>query len=184
MVTDVPEYAPPPVETNFDELSEIDLPYNAWVPPKSERQIMEERHRAQKLQEWKDQRAAIRANLERASITPRQEMGHVATAASAVQAKAQPSAPAPERIRTEPVGTAARGCPGREATMPATTTPTPVPQNSNSAAPKPAAIAPHHFPKTPQPTAPATSAHAATRKPPQSTTPAPKERKDKAHSLP
>jgi hypothetical protein len=69
-VTKIPEYAPPSAETDFDELSQIDLPYNAFVPPKTERQIMEEKHRAHKLQEWRDQQAQIRANLERARITP------------------------------------------------------------------------------------------------------------------
>src|ERR1700740_3748249 len=71
MVTEVPEYIPPPAETDFEEFSEIDLPYNAFVPPKSESQIAEEKHRAQKLREWRDQQAAIRESLERASTTLR-----------------------------------------------------------------------------------------------------------------
>jgi hypothetical protein len=45
-VTNIPEYAPPSVATDFDELSQIDLPYNASVPPKTERQVMEEKYRA------------------------------------------------------------------------------------------------------------------------------------------
>src|SRR5579864_3598777 len=74
-VTNIPEYAPPSVATDFDELSQIDLPYNASVPPKTERQIMEEKHRAHKLQEWRDQQAQIRANLERAKPQPSASAG-------------------------------------------------------------------------------------------------------------
>ncbi len=69
-VTNIPEYAPPSVATDFDELSQIDLPYNASVPPKTERQVMEEKHRAHKLQEWRSQQAQIRANLGRAKPQP------------------------------------------------------------------------------------------------------------------
>jgi hypothetical protein len=112
-VTKIPEYAPPSTETDFDELSQIDLPYNAFVPPKTERQIMEEKHRAHKLQEWRDQQAQIRANLERARITtqePAQSPINAATAKdhAGTAAKAQPSAslgadasPAPRPERSE-----------------------------------------------------------------------------------
>ncbi len=85
-VTKIPEYAPPPVATDFDEFSQIDLPYNASVPPKSERQILEEKHHARKLQEWRDQQAQIRANLERAKPQPSANVGADA-----------PSAPRPEQ---------------------------------------------------------------------------------------
>jgi hypothetical protein len=109
-VTKIPEYAPPSAETDLDDLSEIDLPYNAFVPPNTERQIMEEKHRAHKLQEWRDQQAQIRANLERARITPREPAAEPALsqAEAAVQAKPQPSAsvradasPAPRPERSE-----------------------------------------------------------------------------------
>jgi hypothetical protein len=72
-VTKIPNFAPPPDNADFDETTEIDLPYNAWVPQKSERQIMEEKARAQKLHDWQAQQVQIRANLERARITPRPE---------------------------------------------------------------------------------------------------------------
>jgi len=42
-VTQVPDFAPPPDNADFNETAEIDLPYNAWVPQKTERQIMEEK---------------------------------------------------------------------------------------------------------------------------------------------
>jgi len=91
-VTQVPEYAPPHDNADFDETSELDLPYNAWVPAKTERQIMEEKARAQKLHDWQAQQAQIRANLERARMKPTAEQSaHVATVASAVQAKPKAS---------------------------------------------------------------------------------------------
>src|ERR1700757_241811 len=94
-VTKIPEYAAPSVSTDFDELSQIDLPYNASVPPKTERQIMEEKHRAHKLQEWRDQQAQIRANLERAKPQPSASAGADAS-------------PAPRPERSEERGPAAQ----------------------------------------------------------------------------
>jgi hypothetical protein len=69
MVTEIPEYAVPPVDLDGAETSEADLPYSAFLPPQSEHQIAEQRRRANKAQEWRDQQAAIRANLERAAQT-------------------------------------------------------------------------------------------------------------------
>jgi len=184
MVTEIPQYAEPPVE-DFDQSSQIDFPYNAFVPPKSERQIMEEKARAQKAQQWRDEQAEIRANLQRAAqsivTTTHGATDHVGTAASAVQAKAKPSAPATPPTR---VGADAFVRP-------------PSPSEARTSAPaagtttKPDAIPPHTFKKPSQPlpaqsaTAPLSAApkSAAPRKPPTSATaPAPKERKDAAQA--
>ena len=170
-VNQIPEYALPPDNTEFSETAEIDFPYNASVPTKSERQIMEEKARAQKLQDWKVQQAQIRANLERARITPRPaETAHVGTAASAVQPKPKASA----SVVTDPLVR-----PGREATVPAV-------EASNSAQASPAAtLPPHNFKPTQAPcTAQATPANPGTpiRKPPQPASTAPKEGKSAAHA--
>ena len=170
-VNQIPEYALPPDNTEFSETAEIDFPYNASVPTKSERQIMEEKARAQKLQDWKVQQAQIRANLERARITPRPaETAHVGTAASAVQPKPKASA----TVGTDPLVR-----PGREATVPAV-------EASNSAQASPAAtLPPHNFKPTQAPcTAQATPANPGTpiRKPPQPASTAPKEGKSAAHA--
>jgi len=180
MVTQVPDYAPPPDNAAFDETAEIDLPYNAWVPPKTERQIMEEKHRIQKLHEWQAQQAQIRANLERARIPMHQPTQHAATSASPVQAQPKPSqsagadAPCPERSR--------RVRPGREATVPAAET-----TSSPQPPPPPTTVPPHNF-KPSQPTrnaqtAPTDSTPEA-RKPPQPAAAAPNERKNASHSSP
>jgi hypothetical protein len=159
-VTQVPDYAPPPDNADFDETTEIDLPYNAWVPPRTERQIAEEKHRAQKLREWKDQQAEIRANLERAS----REL------AAKVPAEAPGKAAAADRPHE---GTAAIARPASEA------------GGLEAPPPKPATpIPPHNF--TPaQATRPAqpnaTKTGPATRKPPQPAAAAPKEHKNAAH---
>jgi hypothetical protein len=161
-VKQVPDFAPPPDNADFDETREIDLPYNAWVPPKSERQIMEEKARAQKLEDWKAQQAQIRADLERASITPRPE---VTTAAKPESAS---------------VGADASVRPGREATVPAlegTTTTKP--------ATNPNTVTPHNFkPSQPTPTTqtPETRSTVTARKPPQAAATAPKQRKSAVHS--
>jgi hypothetical protein len=176
-VSQVPDFAPPPLETDFDEVTEIDLPYNAWVPQKSERQIMEEKARAQKLHDWQAQQAQIRANLERARVSlqkPRAAVpaeSHEATAPSTVQAKPKASAS---------VGTDAFARPVREATVPspAKTTPADAAQNSNTTAPNPTTIPSHNFSNNPLPTPHPTATHSAARKPPQPTTAStPKERK-------
>ena len=39
-VTNIPEYAPPSVATDFDELAQIDLPYNASVPPRDRKSVV------------------------------------------------------------------------------------------------------------------------------------------------
>jgi hypothetical protein len=167
-VTKIPEYAPPPVATDFDELSQIDLPYNAFVPPKTERQIMEEKHRAQKLQEWRDQQAQIRANLERARVTTREPAAEPALsqAEAAVQAKPQPSAsvgadasPAPRPERSE----------GR------------VPAAQANSSPKPAtSTLPCHDFKQPH-RAENSDPRPTPRKPPKSATPTPRAQKNTAH---
>ena len=90
--------------SNLSETAEIDLPYNAWVPQKSERLIMGEKHGAQKLQEWKDQQAAIRANLERARITPRKEESTLAPKQSTQNVA---------DATTTHVGRAVIGCPAK-----------------------------------------------------------------------
>ena len=184
-VTRIPEYAPPPDNTDFDETSEIDLPYNAWVPPKTERQVMEEKHRAHKLQEWRAQQAAIRENLERARITPRNietpatvnletpGPGDVVTAASAVQARAKPSASvgADAIVRPAPLSEAKGSVSATEAGKTARTPPE-------------TTVPPHNF-KSTQTTcsAQATSTKSGTsiRKPPQPATAAAKERKSAAN---
>jgi hypothetical protein len=168
-VTKIPEYALPSAETDLDELSEIDLPYNAFVPPKTERQIMEEKHRAHKLQEWRDQQAQIRANLERSRITPREPAAEPALsqAEAAVQAKPQPSAsvradasPAPRPERSE----------GRVPATQANTRPKPasstLPMSRLQTAESRRELRP-----TSQP-----------RKPPKSATPIPKAQKNAAHA--
>jgi len=162
MVTQVPEYAPPPDNADFDETTEIDLPYNAWVPQKTERQIMEEKHRAQKLQDWQAQQARIRANLERARIPMHQETTHVATSA---KPKASPS-----------VGADAFVHPASEASVPD-------PINPPHAAP-PTTVPPHNFKQTPPAIANPTGSRTQTRKPPQPTHPTPKERRNKTRGLP
>ncbi|HTT21389.1 MAG TPA: hypothetical protein VMG82_20840, partial [Candidatus Sulfotelmatobacter sp.] len=169
--------APPPDNAAFDETAEIDLPYNAWVPPKTERQIMEEKHRIQKLHEWQAQQAQIRANLERARIPMHQPTQHAATSASPVQAQPKPSqsagadAPCPERSR--------RVRPGREATVPAAET-----TSSPQPPPPPTTVPPHNFKQTPQSTPNPAPSRTPARKPPQPTRPVPKQRRNKAHSLP
>ena len=136
-VTQVPDYAPPPDINDFDQATEIDLPYNAWIPPKSERQITEEKHRAQKLQDWKAQQAQIRADLEQARITPR-----------------EPKYAAPAETH---VGTAALRSPGREATVPAAEA------DKSAQAPPPTIVPPHNFkPTQTTRTAPATPTNSGT----------------------
>ncbi len=68
-VKEIPEYAAPPVDLDDADTSEADLPYSAFLPPQSEHQIAEQRRRANKAQEWRDQQAATRAALERAAQT-------------------------------------------------------------------------------------------------------------------
>ncbi|HEV2401007.1 MAG TPA: hypothetical protein VGS27_29000 [Candidatus Sulfotelmatobacter sp.] len=152
-VRQIPEFAPPPANTDLDETSEIDLPYNAFVPPKSERQVMEEKARARKLHEWQAQQAAIRENLERARITPRDTSEQ--TAAYIRQADAMLSRPA----APQPAASA-----GADATATnADTTPKPAPPAT--------AVPPHNFKPAP------TRSASTTRKPPQPVTIPPKERK-------
>jgi hypothetical protein len=189
-VKQIPEYAPPPDNTDSSETAEIDLPYNAWVPQKSERQIMEEKHAAQKLQEWKDQQAAIRANLERARITPRKEesthgpkqstpnvadaiMTHVGTAAIGCPAKPKASAS---------VGADAFVRPAREASAPAAEA-----SASAQGAPPATAVPPHNFKPqrtSPEPPRTATQNPGTQRKPPQPATAAPNGKKNAAHARP
>ena len=209
MVTHVPEFPDPPL-TDLDESTEIDLPYSAFVPPKSERQLEEERHRIQKAQEFRAQQAAIRANLERARIpvppapttgvptakiqeTEKVHAGRAAsvdtgktrveTGAFARQAQAKPS----EATKpTPPLGTAAPGCPGREATgiqahnFQTTTQPKPnsVPELASLRKP----------PTSAKPTvkAQATAKESTTpaqKEPRMSADPVPKERKSTAHAV-
>jgi hypothetical protein len=169
-VTQVPDYAPPPDIADLDETTEIDLPYNAWIPPKSERQIMEEKHRAQKLQDWKAQQAQIRADLERARIETHPETAPVATAGSPDQAKPKASA----SVGTEPLVR-----PGREATVPSAEA------DKSAQAPSPATVPSHNFkPTQTTRTAPATPTNSGNpiRKPPQTATAAPNQRKSSAHA--
>jgi hypothetical protein len=156
-VTKIPNFAPPPDNADFDDTREIDLPYNAWVPPKSERQIMEENARIQKLEDWKAQQAKIRADLERARIKPAPETA--------------PAAASPEPSR--------RASAGREATAPAAegTTTTKSVTNPNT-------VPPHNFkPSQPTPTrqTPETRSTVTARKPPQAAATPPKQRKSAAH---
>jgi len=43
MVTEIPEYAAPPVDLDDADTSEAELPYSAFLPPQSEHQIAEQR---------------------------------------------------------------------------------------------------------------------------------------------
>jgi hypothetical protein len=168
-VKQIPNYAPPPDNADFNETAEIDFPYNAWVPQKSERQITEEKARAQKAQEFRANQTAIRESLERASLSHRQQEAHrVATAAIDCPAKANPSAS---------VGADQLVRPGREATVPAATT-APVTQ------PATVAVPPHNYQPTMQPVPqPRVSAPSA-RKPPQPAIAVLKEQKNSAHARP
>ena len=168
-VTKIPEYAPPPVATDFDELSQIDLPYNAFVPPKTERQVTEEKHRAQKLQEWRDQQAQIRANLERARTTTTREPAQ---------------SPNDAAIGKDHVGTAAEPSVGADAS------PAPPPERSDGSvpaaqantSPKPATSPlPCHDFKQPHRTE-SSDPRPTPRKPPKSATPIPKSQKNAAHA--
>jgi len=167
-ITQVPDFAPPPDNADFNDTHEIDLPYNAWVPPKTERQIMEENARAQKLEDWKAQQAQIRANLERASITRHHR--NLATAA-------------PGKVD---VGTAAPGGPGREATLAGDDSSAPRPEQIQGRVPAPEAgktatpqssprpITPHNFKpqqSTPIPQQSAIQGAGTERKPPKPATP-------------
>ena len=106
-VSQVPNFVPPPDNADFDETTEIDLPYNAWVPQKSERQIMEEKARAQKLQDWKAQQAQIRADLERA----RTDVPASVRAHASVRPASEASVPAAESATTTKNVTAATPIP-------------------------------------------------------------------------
>jgi hypothetical protein len=173
-VTQVPEYAPPPDIADLDETTEIDLPFNAWIPPKSERQVMEEKHRAQKLQDWKAQQAQIRADLERARPGTHPETAPLATVASPDQAGPEPSRRASASVGTEPLVR-----PGREAAVPAAEA------DKSAQAPLPIAVPPHNFkPTQTTRTAPTTPTNSGTpiRKPPQTATAAPNQRKSSAHA--
>jgi len=70
MVTEIPEYTAPAVDLDDAETSEADLPYSAFLSPPSEHQIAEQRRRANKAPEWRDQQAAIRAKPGNADSTP------------------------------------------------------------------------------------------------------------------
>jgi len=188
MVTEIPKYAEPDCDEDFDQSSQIDLPYSAFVPPKSERQIMEDKARAQKAQQCRDEQAAIRANLQRAaqSVVTTTRVGTttlVTSATADVQAKAQPSAPTtqpPPRVGEDAFVLPAS--PGEaRASLPAAAT---------TAHPStPTAVPPHNFQKPPlTPSQSETASPSAQeksapqRKPPGSaTTPVPKERKHAAH---
>jgi hypothetical protein len=180
-VTKIPEFAPPPDNADFDETREIDLPYNAWVPPKSERQIMEEKARAQKLQDWQAQQAQTRENLERARIKPNPGTAPVAPAASALQAKpnVRTAAPGgPNREATASVGADASVRPASGASVPAAELSTPAKPATN-----PNNAPPHNFkPLQPTPaTHSVTSRVVATRKPSQPAPPTPKPRSSGAN---
>jgi len=177
-VRQIPEYAPPLDNTDPSETAEIDLPYNAWVPQKSERQIMEENHSARKLQEWKDQQAAIRANLERARITPRKEEStHGPKQSTPNVADATTT-----HMGTASVGTDAFVRPASEASVPAAEAST-----SPQAAPHATAVPPHNFKPqqtSPEPPMTANQSPGTKRKPPQPATAAPNGRKNAAHACP
>jgi hypothetical protein len=182
-VTKIPDFAPPPDNTDFDDTREIDLPYNAWVPQKSERQIMEEKARAQKLEDWKAQQAQIRADLERARITPRPAATpHVATAASAVQASPSVGTDPlvrPGREASANVGADASVRPGREATVPAAEA-----GKSAQASPE-TTLSPHNFKakqSTPVSQQTASQKAATQRKPPQPSTASSTEQKNATHA--
>ena len=168
-VKQIPEYAPPPDNTDPSETAEIDLPYNSWVPQKSERQIMEEKHAAEKLQEWKDQQAAIRANLERARITPRQ----LEPTPSAIEVQAKPRASVGADVFVRPASEAS--VPAAEASAYA------------QAAPPATAIPPHNFKPqqtSPEPQRTATQSPGTQRKPPLPATAAPNGQRNAAHVRP
>jgi hypothetical protein len=108
---------------------------------------MEEKARVPKTQEWRDQQAAIRESLERASTTLRN--------AQTLQTKAEPEATAAVAHKDH-VGTAAPGCPGRQATAPAATSVPP--HNFKPSQPKPSisptapnSVALAASPRNPQP---------------------------------
>jgi hypothetical protein len=162
MVTEIPEYAAPPIDADDAETSEADLPYSAFLPPQSEHAIAEQRRLANKAQEWRDQQAAIRATLERTAQTVARSHHHV-------------GADAPVR-------------PGREATVPpAAATPTPnvatapapvPPHDFKKSQPTPAAEP--NAPVAPPRTAATTSA-ATKKKPASAPAAAPQEQKIAAH---
>ena len=177
-VRHIPEYAPPPDNTDPSETTEIDLPYNAWVPQKSERQIMEEKHSARKLQEWKDQQAAIRANLERARITPRKEESTHGPKQSTPNAADATTT----HMGTTSVGADAFVRPANKASVPAAEAST-----SPQAAPPATAVPPHNFKPqqtSPEPPMTANQSPGTQRKPPQPATAAPNGRKNAAHACP
>jgi hypothetical protein len=182
-VKQVPEYAPPPDNADFDETREIDLPYNAWVPPKSERQIMEEKARARKLEDWKAQQSQIRADLERTRIKPAPETAPAA-------ASPEPSRRASASVRTDPLVRPAREAnanvgadafvrPGREATVPAAEAGKPAQASPETT------LAPHNFKpqqSTPVPQQTASQKAATQRKPPQPSAASSTERKNATHA--
>jgi hypothetical protein len=171
------------IHADFDETREINLPYNTWVPQKTERQIMEENARAQKLEDWKAQQAQIRADLERARIKPAAET-------RPAEASSEPGRRASASVGTDPLVRPAREAnanvgadafvrPGREATVPAAEA-----GKSAQASPE-TTLAPHNF--KPQQSTPvsqqtATQKAGTQRKPQQPSTASPTERKNPTHA--
>jgi hypothetical protein len=183
MVTEIPEYAVPPVDLDGAETSEADLPYSAFLPPQSEHQIAEQRRRANKAQEWRDQQAAIRANLERAAQTVAGG-GTRGVRTEGLETGVSVGTSVDVGTGGLNVGTGASARPASKASVPSAAATT-------TAVQRPAAAIPPHDFKTPNSAAPPArlpqpsrlskaenlDSSASDRKPPEAVKPAPKERK-------